>query len=860
MPINSGMIISGFVSKVVNDCVDVLKEKIKDADKNRKAHEQCMETKIYQVTIDALNEFTNDKYRGQDVLYDAVEKILKGLKNSKVNKIDAVRAGLEMLGLQVTGATCEDFLLSLCCEICKKENRDLAIEVIILQQEQANGYIQEGFRKSYLNYEEIERKLDCLINELVNKKVFEKRNSSKYPIENRAKEYADRWNKNVFLNNFHERDENAGVNIKLSKLYLKEHLPHYKWKMNDKMSYDLKNLLREYIVDNNDKKMFLILGQAGVGKSTLITWILSNLVEQKDHILVYQFASDLKNVNWTEDNILNEIFKIIGLKREEVEGKTLILDGFDEIYANCDRERILKKLNQELKVMNILQRFSLIITCRENYIDKSDLGNVEYIILQAWNEEQIKSFCENYEQESARKHPETVKNNILGDKINKILENQEIFGIPLILYMVLALNVDIEESSSIVEIYDQIFSLKKGGIYDRCYDIEHRINAPEIKKHIHKISQRIAFGMFEDNADEVFISQKEFEEICENEMIESGKKSEDIQRDVLIGNFYKLKYCEGKETDGIQFVHRSIYEYFVAVYFFESINKLTSKEEVAGKLGELLKDGHLSKQILEYIKYKFESMEGYSLSDITKEVFNIMLRDGMTYYAQGKYKDIIVREINIFANMLEVVHLWNLKLGKSDNNIVFYLLHSGLLKLNLSGADLSGADLSGVYLGGADLSEANLCEAFLYGANLNMADLRKADLRRANLSRADLSDADLDGADLSGVYLGGANLFEAYLNGADLRRAYLNGADLNGADLREADLREVDLRRADLRRADLSGADLSGADLRKVVFDEEQVDEFCEKYNIDDSRVYISKIDEIISYKEYCIIKQRKTT
>lgn len=76
MLIDSSMIISGFVSKVVNDCVDVLKEKIKDADKNRKSYEQNMQTRKYQVTIDALNEFTSDKYKGEDNLYDLAESIM----------------------------------------------------------------------------------------------------------------------------------------------------------------------------------------------------------------------------------------------------------------------------------------------------------------------------------------------------------------------------------------------------------------------------------------------------------------------------------------------------------------------------------------------------------------------------------------------------------------------------------------------------------------------------------------------------------------------------------------------------------------------------------------------------------------
>jgi len=87
MPINLEMVISGFVSKVVNEIVDAplnpIKNAIKNADKNRKDKNHSIDTRIYQVTIDALNEFTQDTYKGQDVLYDVAENILKGLKTGR---------------------------------------------------------------------------------------------------------------------------------------------------------------------------------------------------------------------------------------------------------------------------------------------------------------------------------------------------------------------------------------------------------------------------------------------------------------------------------------------------------------------------------------------------------------------------------------------------------------------------------------------------------------------------------------------------------------------------------------------------------------------------------------------------------
>lgn len=851
MVITEEMIISGFISKIVSDVVDIpgnlIKDAIRNADKKRKEKNQSIETRIYQVTIDAIKEFTKREYKGQDVLYDAAESIIRGFKNG--NKIEAVRMGLKMLGLQVISETCEDFLGTLCYEICKEGNRDLAVEVIIFQLEQTNGYMQKEFRRSYLNYEEINQKLDYLIKELVKKKAYVAEYYSENYIENRSKEYADKWNENVFLNNFNKRDENAGVNIKLSELYLEKHLPHYIWKTNVKLRYDLKDLLGEYIVNRDDKKMLLILGQPGIGKSTLITWMMANLVEKKEDVFVYQFVPDLKDVNWQEEDILEKIFIALRLRDEELKNKVLILDGFDEVSISGNRERILNKLYQELIMMNCLDNFSLIITCRENYVDQFDLKNIEYITLQAWNKDQIESFCEIYEKENIRKNSETENSKNSEIKFYKILENEEVFGIPLILYMVLALNIDVEKSSSMVDIYDQIFSLKRGGIYDRCYDIEHRINSPEVKGHIHQVSQRIAFWIFENNLEKASIPQKEFKRICDNVINDAGERNENLQSDVLIGNYFTtIKHCEGIGADDLRFVHRSIYDYFVTVYFFETVHKLTSKEEVAGKLGELLKDGFLSEQILKFIKYKFDSMEGYSLSDITKEVFKIMLRDGMVYHMGKPVLNVIDREMNIFSNMLKVVHLWNSELGKVDDKIVTYLQCNNQSMLNLAGIKLNDACLDGVNLRGANLNGAELD-----GADLREANLRGAKLNRAKLNRADLSEANLFGVKLNGAELNGAELVGTNLIGAKLNNASLNGAVLRDADLINVNLTETDLRGADLVNAKLIGVDLKEADLRGAVFDERQVNKLCKNFNLSGSNVCLSETWQIIGYEEYCI-------
>ena len=791
-------ILKSFGLKVAEYCIDIGKEKIMEANKNRKTDGQSMETRIYQVIVNALNEFPYNKYKKKEQVYDAAESILKQFKNGGDDYKENVRVGLQIIVAKVTIETCEDFLKILYHHILHTLDyicNIFILEIILLQGGQTFEAVCEGFDVSNRNDEKTHEKLDYVIEGIdsIDKKINAiVNNEAKHyeiPIKNRAREYADKWNKNVFLNDFNKRDKNAGVNIKLKELYLEKHLPHYVWKMDDEPLDDLKELLSEYTVDNDDKIMLLILGQAGIGKSTLITWIMDNLVEKEDDIYIYQFSSDLKNIDWQGNNILNDIFKMLGLRYDELENKVLLLDGFDEIYANSGREKILNQIYQSLKELNCLRKISLIITCRENYIDDLKKVRCDHITLQTWNDEQIISFCEIYGSKS--------KKSILQNNLDMMLENKKVFGIPLILYMVLALDIPIERNTSLVDIYDKIFAVDGGGIYDRCindlsYGKEHRIN--EVKQQIHQVSQRIAFWIFESNSGKAVIPRIEFRKICDIVMKEAEEKAEDIQSDVLIGSYFEpIKYYEGIGTDELQFVHRSIYEYFVSIYFFESMRSLTSKEELARELGVLLKYGYLSEQMLVFLKYKFDDIKKYNLASVILETFQMMLRDGMTYHIGMPCKNAIECELNIFDNMLKAVHLWNYKLGEVDKKIVSYIKCENPYFLNLSG----------IILNGVDLSNADLC-----GANLSEADLDESDLSRANLSEADLTNVELI------------------------------MTQLTGANLDDVDLGEVVL--------------------IKTIFDEEQVKNLQGNYDLSSVLVYLAELDEVISYKEYCIGKQKK--
>ncbi len=849
------VVFSGFVSKAINNCVDVSWDKIKKVVENKETKCKNLESQIYNITVDVLNSIADKQFKNnQDNIYNSAEIFLKSFKKSEENELEHIKSCLQMLCLNVDEDKCIQFKILLYETLGKNEYSELFRTIVLLLREQNKQYDDDI-------HQQIIKKLDEIIL-VLNKKKDNENSNSQFKVKSRTQEYADKWEANMFLNDFNKRDENAGINVSLKDVYLEEHLPPYRWINNEKDSYDLKKLLTEFINDNK-KKTLLILGQPGIGKTTLITWFIVNFILHKEDILVYQFASDLNKIDWNcskntkNYNYWDNILKLLKLTYDTLNGKILIFDGFDEIDIHISRINVLNKLlSDELKM--IYGNFKVIITCRENYIHELNRAKCDFITLLPWDKEQIESFCMVYGKK--------IERNISENMMEIIEKNEEVLGIPLILYMVLALNISIEENGSIVDIYDKIFSLK-GGIYDRCIENKsfadiHRIG--EIKAQIHQISRKIAIWMFENNPNEAFIPQLEYQRICIDIKRNSEKEIENIGQDFLIGNYFKLvKHCEGVETEELYFVHRTIYEYFVAETIYSSVENaminLTNdnQEELAGNIAFYLKEGEITNTIGEFLFRKIKSLYNKLNAEKKQKLYQWwesavgkMIEVGMFYYTKRNiqdYENIIKKEINCFLNLLKILRLLlpltnrkcimeNVNIHKMIDYISFgqredysYLFLEGV---NLSRANLMETNLKEANLREANLREANLSRANLREANLSRTNLRKANLRKANLNRANLKKANLSRADLSGANLREANLMEANLSGTNLREA-----NLSGTDLREADLRK---------------ADLSGANLREAKFNERQI-AIIEHYscNLLDIDIYIEKKDCFISYKDY---------
>lgn len=338
---------SGCVSKIINDGKDYSWAKIKSVinDKN----DRNLSTKIYRVIEKAFVKIVDKNLRGTDALYEAIERIFIEFRENG-STIESVKCGFRLFDIDASVQRCEVFLEKFYAGL--RQDDDLYKAISMILQEKGIEISQEEFQK-------INEKLDNLTG-IVSSKNDKIDARSREAVKSRTQEYADKWNANMFLNNFNKRDENAGVNVKLSEVYLDKHLPHYIWGENKTEGSDLKDLLSEYIYEHNENKMLLILGQPGVGKSTLITWITANFTNVADDILVYQFASDLKNIKWQDGRISNKLIENLCLNYDDLAGKTLILDGFDEVSIEDDKRReIIDSLYGDWIYNNNIKNFSI---------------------------------------------------------------------------------------------------------------------------------------------------------------------------------------------------------------------------------------------------------------------------------------------------------------------------------------------------------------------------------------------------------------------------------------------------------------------------------------------------------------------
>ena len=797
---------SGCISKVINDGKDYSWSKIKSVIYDR--HDQNISTKICRVIEKSLNIVTDNTYKNSDKIYDAIEKLFNEFKNHG-DTLVSVKCGLNILGIDSSDQRCENFLEKFYEGI--RHDDDL-YKVIIMDLEQKGIQVsQEEFRKLNekldKNHKELIEKLDGINENLNGSSLVNEENITTKKIKfqnNKKQDYIKLWNSRLFLHL--DNDERP---ITLSDAFI---VPNYQMQVwVDRIGFPKNATLDEIIdkfVNYNRTSTLLIVGAPGIGKSSVISW-MAKKYQYDDRMIILRFR------DWESDELenglLKAIYAILNCKNVDLENKTVVIDGFDEMKLLPVRESLLKSLFADVLDFKNLK---FVITSRSDYVEYENFENVLSLLP--------------FSTYNIRKFYQIITKKELDPKV-KYFKNKEVLGIPVILYMAIMSNLDITQNATKAELYGRIFA-KKGGIFDRfshegiAYDEGTQIlrNRENIESYL-DVLQKIAFKMFEKN--DSFLVKEEYQV---PKLFFQGEYVSVLE--------FPIKHLFESTKCNIEFVHKSIYEYFVSEYIFLKFGIINETEkkvvDYAESLAKVLKNNHLSKEICEFLKYRIIKSDLKNKFNVINDVFQTMLKDGMLFYTNETYKNIVKYEMNVFTNMLEIIHLWEFDIVSVKCELInSYLRYNHEVPLNLSRFFFEGANLLCLCL-----SKANLQNSILTSIKAIDAELEEADLTDAKLQHSDLRFANLRATTLT----------EANLCDADLTKVNFQDADLINADLRGAKLCK-----ADFRGALLVGANLDDANITDAIIGESQVGYLEKKYNMCGTKVYIEKTREVVRYEKY---------
>lgn len=662
-------------------------------------------------------------------------------------------------------------------------------------------------------------------------------------VDDDTYEYIKNYNRPLFL------DKNS--NITLGNMYLEPQV--------ENMNISAIEAISDWCL--KDEKLLFVYGAAGVGKTSLVTKIISDIygISGQDSLLEFDKTeihpvilrdkvSDIMEKTKTDSySALSVIRSIISIPDCDLDGHLIILDGFDElcVLANgFDGTKFINKLLKDLNSSDI----KIIITSRPMsemtyYISK----NVSILKI-IWTESQIIEWCDKFSKltksNEEKEWCDSFKANYSAIlKSNPNDSRLEMFSVPIILYLACKSNTVIEENDSIGKFYDKVFR----AIADRKHSEQHKSSGvyegaetERLYKLINwQFTKELAYQMFLNdtltltNCDKygidriVYAKTRTIAVLCER-----GESVSQIDTELYLA----VSYFAKGQSEGIEFAHKTVYEYFTALklyedYFacfnseyFKEHDMDIAVEEVWNNIIEAFRYAKVSEDIFNYLNemirpvytgsenestgfdYKnfekcyIEGMKKYILSDVSvskpiKEykVSNALLNTqlcnafrNLTWFMSG-HGFSNIENIEECKNIEEMV-----RSGYSDICLYKWKMDNiWLLNCNLSAADLRQVDFSQCVLSNVLLMDANLSDSVLINAKLPSVNLRNA-----NLSGADLSGADLSGVILVEAKLNGANLKNANLSHADLRNADLTGADLAGANHGSADFSGAKIDRA----------------------------------------------------------------
>lgn len=587
----------------------------------------------------------------------------------------------------------------------------------------------------------------------------------------------------LYLNKFRKRlhlEEASGSSASLESIYVE---PEYVYYPNSDAEINIPASLEEVIEDficgdvskhanmDHQARVFTILGQPGVGKTSFLQFLISEHDKGR-------FCPDVESVYCiplrelassgfaSSERPLMFIKNALGIGSEGLSDTLLILDGLDELCLVLSAGASINSFYLSLiRDADSYRNCHVLVTSRLNYVSEV-FGKADKAIVV-----ELKEFSWNGAEEMIDKlgiaREKAIPKAIVASLRDRF-ESYPFLTVPLLLYTVIALEINVGDINEIGQLYDRIFA----EMTKRSYGVggEQQFSQAFDPRELAR-----AFAADMRCRGKKYLDAYEAAAVLSR--ISSKFPSEERTREAIEKSYGLTFFYEKANPDAFapEFLHLSFVEFLAAEQIYLSLsqsieqNKASEHDEGLVRWWEemdyLFGGAGLSDQVVDFFRYKVESNE----KTLPKEevvqtmldwLFIAFLDKGMVYSAGSEDVDNCVTKASrmfvAYWKLMKCLYPRQSILEKADEYdksefLLFLRIASrqtdvafSLQCENLSFCDLRDLDLSDCDLTNADMSRSNLA----YSRFLR-ADLSGANLLCSNLDMVDFTGADMNGTNIA---------------------------------------------------------------------------------------------------------------
>ncbi|BBE09761.1 Myosin heavy-chain kinase [Mycoavidus cysteinexigens] len=522
--------------------------------------------------------------------------------------------------------------------------------------------------------------------------------------------------------------------------------------LHDSTRFDLKSKVQDFL--NSNKKVLLLLGEAGSGKSTFNRDLAVSLWEAciqggKSENMPIPVFIGLSSLLGPDRNLVSAFFERHGFSKEqikELQSKhrfVLILDGFDEIEH---RQQVFYKDNE----LNDWKGAKIIISSRPEYLGPNyqykfhppgERTALQEYRLAPFSEETIKRYVDRYSEI----HPDALWS---AEKYKKELEEpslKELVSNPFLLKITLSVLPELSQSGQIenqsltrIAIYDQFVKSWFDRSQQRLDQIL-ELNSKE-RDEFKKIerggfanfgveySQELALEMYQ--AGEVIASYKAstYAKWKKNNSATEGdwrrRLLGDEETSTVLMRLNAPLICQDRPNDlgkEYRFIHKSLRDYFVAREMWQELESTAGSD---ASIGEPLNE--------------MKNVQGlWKMLNDSDQVDQKGLLNRFNLVEDVAIQRFLVERVRQNKALMKPLLAW-IKASKQVESVSQGAANA-ITILVKAGIQFNGMDLKGIRIPVADLSFGMFDSAQLQGSDLSGVKFSTSWLREANLSGAQMS-------------------------------------------------------------------------------------------------------------------------